>query len=235
MVKSFIYQLLFFLLVSIVAHSNTARLAPEAEPIALVHGCVNVVTGEFVQQDADLVVEGSSPLIHSRIYDSGNSNAGSSIGYGFTRAIARSISWAKHDKQAKCCYAFMEEREGAQLHYCGRYQKGREDDPIHFRVSDFVIDKGYSNYSPYGISGTYSLHNVRLTHKNHQRFNGGSWEATLGCGTKRIYQVRRNNDYEFDLAEEIRPNGNRVIYKYDHEGRLSRVYVTDSKKTDTVD
>ena len=210
--------------------AQESRLAPETEPLALSHGCVHVVTGEFVQQEADLVLEGSSPLIHSRIYDSGNSNAESSIGYGFTRAIARSISCGNLDKQASCCYAFMEEREGARLHYCGRYKRGKEDHPIHFRVSDFILDKGYSNYSPYGINGTYSLHNVRLIRKNQRWFQGGSWEVTLGCGTKRIYQVRPGYDDEFDLTEEIRPNGNRVIYKYDHERRLSQVYVTDQKK-----
>ena len=110
---------------------KNCRLAPESESLALAHGCVNIVTGEFVQQEADLVIEGSSPLVHSRIYDSGNSNVSFPIGYGFTRAFPQSIHWRYNDKKSGRCYARMEEREGVQLEYCGSYSPEKKRDRLY--------------------------------------------------------------------------------------------------------
>ncbi len=203
------------------------RLAPEAESLALSHGCVNVVTGEFTQQTADLIIDGPSPLVHSRIYDSGLSNAQSSIGCGFTRGIPQFLQWLSNDKKAGCCYANLEEREGATLHYCGRYTRAGVGT---YKVSDFILNKGYTNYSPYGLSGTSNLHNVILRHQGHgKHFVGGSWEITLGCGTKRLYNRRPGTKYGFDLSEEIRPDGNRVRYHYDDKYRPVHIYLADPK------
>jgi len=228
--SSYVFIIEFWLLAcALVSHcqADDYRLAPETEPLALVHGCVNVVTGEFVQQAADLVVDGPSAIVHNRIYDSGNANAASLIGFGFTRALPLTIQWLNNDKRAGCCYAYLQEREGVFLHYCGRYGGNGG----FYKVSDFIIDKGYTNYSTSGISGASNLHNVLLRHKNNGKdFVGGSWEVTLGCGTKRIYLRRSGTDYSFDLTEEILPNGNRLLYEYDRDRRPKRIFLTDYQK-----
>ncbi len=97
-----IYRILFFLFVVGTLQAKEDRLAPEAEPLALVHGCVNVVTGEFIQQETDLFIGGPSALLHSRIYDSGNSNVQSTIGSGFTWSIPRQIRFfTTYNKRTK--------------------------------------------------------------------------------------------------------------------------------------
>ncbi len=112
-IKKLTYQILFSLLLTTALYGSTARLAPEAEPIALVHGCVNVVTGEFVQQRTDLVVEGPSPISLSRTYDSGSTQTLSTLGHGFTWSISRDLR--STGKQWTTCS--LEEREGIQLTY----------------------------------------------------------------------------------------------------------------------
>ena len=214
---------------------KNCRLAPESESLALAHGCVNIVTGEFVQQEADLVIEGSSPLVHSRIYDSGNSNVSFPIGYGFTRAFPQSIHWRYNDKKSGRCYARMEEREGVELEYGGRYSPEKQG--IVYTACDSILAKGYTNYSASGISGAHNLHNVELLQKgNGESFVGGWWQVTLGCGTKRIYLCRSGTDHDYDLVKEIRPNGNRVFYEYNKNRKLARVYLTDhNEKTPLID
>ncbi len=151
-IKKLTYQILFSLLLTTSLHGNMTRLAPEAEPIALVHGCVNVVTGEFVQQRTDLVVEGPSSISLSRTYDSGSTQTLSTLGHGFTWSIARDLR--STGKQWTTCS--LEEREGIQL----TYQK--VSDKEHFEIDPRTFEVGYTNYSPGEISGATSLHNVTL-------------------------------------------------------------------------
>ncbi len=240
-IKKLTYQILFSLLLTTSLHGNMTRLAPEAEPIALVHGCVNVVTGEFVQQRTDLVVEGPSSISLSRTYDSGSTQTLSTLGHGFTWSIARDLR--STGKQWTTCS--LEEREGIQL----TYQK--VSDKEHFEIDPRTFEVGYTNYSPGQISGANNLHNVTLLPSGCKTNNflskeegtwswltGGEWTATLGCGTKRIYswQEHESNRWWWTLTKEVRPDGNKVLYEYDASRRLNKVVLTDSSEgTQLVD
>lgn len=124
------FYLVYLVLAFAKADGLETRLIPEAEPLALVHDCVNVVTGDFVLQQTDLCFGG---LCHARNYDSGSSEVHSSLGKGFTWAIARAIG-----SQNKGANASLEEREGVALTY--RQKKGSspglhyEIDPVIFRI-----------------------------------------------------------------------------------------------------
>ena len=220
---SYLGLLGYFLFLSATSHAEETRLAPEAEPLALVHGCVNVVTGNLVQQEADLIVEGPSPLSYTRVYDSGMSNAGSSLGYGFTPGLARSINITGTDRHHS--YASMQEREGVGLAYTGT--------AAHYTIDSKVFTKGYTNYSHHGISGANDLHNVKLVQIGHGgHYKGGAFEVTLGCGTKRHYHCREGRGctgWEFDIVAETRPDGNRVCYKYTGDV-LTQVYLTSAEE-----
>ncbi len=236
MIKKLTYQILFSLLLATALYGSTARLAPEAEPIALVHGCVNVVTGEFVQQRTDLVVEGPSSISLSRTYDSGSTQTLSTLGHGFTWSIARDLR--STGKQWTTCS--LEEREGIQL----TYQK--VSDKEHFEIDPRTFEVGYTNYSPGQISGFNNLHNVTLLPSGCKTNNflskeegtwswltGGEWTVTLGCGTKRIYswQEHESNRWWWTLIKEIRPDGNKVLYEYDASRRLNKVVLTNSSES----
>jgi hypothetical protein len=53
-------------------HVPNIRFTAEAEPLATVAGCVNVISGDFFLVETDLVVDGIQPLHFTRIYDSGH-------------------------------------------------------------------------------------------------------------------------------------------------------------------
>ena len=140
-----------------------------------------MLTGEFVQQETDLFIHGPSALVHSRIYDSGMSNAASPIGYGFTRAIPREIRHERHYKEKSkddegnwvdggTNVATVQEREGVPLVYYGHHN-GRSDEEggQDYGVRSSVFNRGYTNYSPGEISGRTNLHNVRLLHKGYKK------------------------------------------------------------------
>src|ERR1700733_15247533 len=54
----------------------------EAEPSSVIHGCVNAITGDYVEFNTDLVVPGIEPLIIQRNYQS--SKNGGNFGYGWS-------------------------------------------------------------------------------------------------------------------------------------------------------
>ena len=238
--KKVLYQL-FILLFATHLQAHMWRLAPETEPLSLVHGCVNVVSGEFVQNTADVVAPGG--LTHSRVYDSGNSNAASTLAYGFTWGVPGAIvflaSYDKHDKDDEGNFIdggtsiiFMEEREGAGLIYHGRHNhKPPGEDGQEYTVRPSVLKGSYTNYSPWGIGGTSSLHNVTLLHRNYKkRERGGTFTVTLGCGTKRVY-TSKGKEHVWTLAKELRPDGTRVFYDHNPEAALQKVWMTGPDET----
>ncbi len=239
--KIFVFQIFLFLAIT-TAHAHDSRLAPEAEVLALVHGCVNVVTGEFVQQETDLFIDGPS-LVHSRVYDSGNSNVHSALGAGFTWSIARQIRFLDEFKKrgkddegnrvdGGTTVISIEEREGVPLIYQGRHNgKPSGLDGQEYSVRSSTLSRGYTNYSPWGISGATSLHNVTPLHRNYKSGTEGTFTVTLGCGTKRIYNCVRARCW--NLSQEIRPNGTKLFYDYDKD-TLRKVWLTDAEETTPI-
>ncbi len=234
--KVLVYKLLsVFLLCSVSLQSHEARLAPEAESLALVHGCVSIINGEFVQLKTDLYVDGPSPIGLSRIYDSGADHAKSTLGYGFTWTIPRQLTYGEQ-------LVALEEREGLSLYYQQLTSKG-----FQYKIHPNTFAVGYTSYSPGNLSGSHNLHNVTLqcekTTVNHFRsedgtrwwhtMTGGEWTATLGCGTKRIYTWKQlgGSPGRWILAKEIRPDGNKVLYQYDNMNNLNKVILTDSSES----
>ena len=232
---------LFFLIYVAVAQAHTSRLAPETEHLSLAYGCVHVISGEFVQQSTDLLVGPS--LAHSRIYDSNHSNIQSSVAYGFAWNLPRGIRQLEYYERKgrddegnhvpkRTTIILMEEREGASLIYHGQYIKAHPEEYRHYTVRPSVLKRGYTNYSPWGIDGTYSLHNLHLIHKGYQRRqNWGEFTVTLGCGTQRIYRCTGRDYYLWLLSKEIRPDGLRIFYDYDGYGVLHKAWMTGSDET----
>jgi len=221
-----IYRILFFLFLFGTLHADSTRLAPEAEPLALVHGCVSLIKGEFIQRRTDLLIEGPSPLSLTRICDSGSAQAKSSLGLGFTWAVAKDL-WRAGYTWDVCA---LEEREGIELYY---RNVGTEASP-RFEVDPRAFRVGYTSYSRGEISGVNNLHNVVLTPRggelkrywNASRgaqswLTGGEWVVTLGCGAQRIYSWKAQPErHWWQLSKEIRPDGNKVLYEYDQNNRV---------------
>ena len=125
----------------------------------------------------------------------------------------------------------IEEREGGvPLVYHGQHN-GTDRQEYHIRSS--ALQRGYTNYSPWGISGINCLHNVTPLHQNYEKHSkGGQFTVTLGCGTKRIYSC--NGKSQWLLSKEIQPNGNKVFYDYDKEALLRKVWLTGTDETISI-
>lgn len=232
--KSVLYSILAFLLCSLALHAKTVRLAPETESLALVHGCVSIVNGDFVEQKTDLFIDAPSPIALTRIFDSGQSQVHSTLGEGFTWSFARML-----DLYGTWRVAGLEEREGLRLYYnCTETKNG-----LHYSIHPSAFRAGYTNYSPIEISGANSLHNVTLLCRNYQALNrrneeglywvevkGGEFVVTLGCGTQRLYKyIEQGGGVRYwILDKELRPDGNRILYQYDVHCNINKATVTDS-------
>ena len=111
----------------------------------------------------------------------------------------------------------MEEREGVPLIYNERHNgKSAGEDGQEYTLRASAFAHGYTNYCSGDISGATNLHNVRLLHlkyKKHSKW--GEWTVTLGDGAQRLYRHDCKEPYRFQLAEEIRADGNRLIYEYE--------------------
>lgn len=235
--KSVLYSILAFLFCSLVLHAKTVRLAPEAESLALVHGCVSIVNGDFVEQKTDLFIDAPSPIALTRIFDSGQSQVQSTLGQGFTWSFARML-----DLYGSWRVAGLEEREGLSLYYhCTATKNG-----LHYSIHPSAFAVGYTNYSPIEISGANSLHNVTLHCRNYQALNrrneeglgwvevrGGEFVVTLGCGTQRLYKyIEQGGGVRYwILDKELRPDGNRILYQYDVHCNINKATVTDSTES----
>jgi len=75
---------------------------------------------------------------------------------------------------------------------------------------------GYTNVIDGHISGQTNLKNITLTWDKHDN----CFTATLGDGTKRIYEAQKNPDHSskkyrnYRLHKEIKPSGNIIVYDY---------------------
>ncbi len=75
-----------------ILNSHKTPLAnTEGEPSSLIHGCVNVITGDFIDFQTDLTMAGSNPLLLERYYCSSDHACGS-LFHGWNQNIWGGLS-----------------------------------------------------------------------------------------------------------------------------------------------
>ena len=186
----------------------TPSFSADCEPLAIVAGCVNVISGSFFQKEMDLQGTTLDPIHFVRTYDS-SCMAHSFLGLGFSSSFPL---WASQmQKSARHSYGVISERENAFLLY-----RNKEKGPANvYYIDPRLFEKGYTNFSH-----MQNLINWKAI------FRSNEWRLTLGDGTQRIYKGPIKLDKAFRskllfptkgaylLKEEIKPNGNVLLFDY---------------------
>jgi len=186
-----------------------------------VRGCVDALTGQFFLQRTDALIAGFEPIPISRTYVSDNASALNWEG-GWAIFPHCQFSLVITEKEG---ITTIQEPEGAVCRY--RYKKGENGHRVE-------LDHFYP--PPFGreISGKTDVRNNRLDFSNDGDIGT---EATLylGNGGRRIYKYKRRTSHPLSLVylleEEIKPNGNRIVYSYYDDDRLKQITTYNPQKT----
>lgn len=171
---------------------NLATLG--GEPSSIVNGCVNAITGAFIESEVDLWIPGPDPLAVQRVY----TNTG---------------GWSINQPE-------MVQKHNSVTTYI---QKGmtatfsKHKDIYKVRAENYR--KGLTNCSANSMSGRTNPHNLTMTLENkHFTLHDGS--KTVKHFALEIPVRQRVDEYEtqvytgYGLDYEQKPNGIRTVYSY---------------------
>ena len=113
------YALVFLFSIAFADDEVNLRVTADVEPLASAYGCVNVVSGDFFQGDADFVYDGPEPFSFERSYSSSNEpTADRYLGLGQGINIPLSIKPVVRPKhKRKHCVVSAELRTNCWLTY----------------------------------------------------------------------------------------------------------------------
>lgn len=176
----------------------------EGEPSAIVQGCVNALTGDFVDFQADIIVPGAGDLSLKRFYSTSQTNPESPW-----RAWHFNHDISLHTQEgARHTYPVLRGAFGSRLRFKGHIKN--------FLLDEAILEKGVTNTSSREISGKTNLKNksIHLTKSRRYYLKDGEGCRTFFFG---------GPDVEYTYAKEVlRPNGNRLKYTY-HHGALEAI------------
>ena len=180
-----------------VFEQNLATLA--GEPSAIVNGCVNVITGSFIDSAIDLCVPGPDPLFINRIYTN-------TSGWNINEPETVEFKSHKHPIVTHTMQGMISTYSEA-----GEKHKIRPENYRH----------GLTNCSTNFISGRSNPHNLEMKVKLKEK------HFTLKDGTKAVKQFEKEftcsrktgkntaeQYFAYGLAYEQKPHGIRTIYHY---------------------
>lgn len=175
---------------------------------------VSVITGQYVEQQIDLMIEGPSPLIISRSFNSFD-NTEKSIGPGWKFNLP-------HECILKSCHSghsvsgYCSEESGGFVFFDKNDSKkikvGTRTEKYEFIPSQI---KGLTNCSGGFISGKYDLMNHQLTYNRKEK----TCLLKTGTGDERLFKKYRSKDkYSIYQEESIKKaNGCFFTFEYDEE------------------
>lgn len=179
----------------------------QTTPSAIVHNCVNAISGDYFDTQLDLVMPGAHPLVIQHLYSS-------SRGWTFNHYGSLHISkHAESEEAAYKTYNLRVENGGSQLHYEG---KGLHK----VKLSPLALQRGLTNCASEEISGktnlkNYALHFVDGIQLHHV-------EQTTGNGSTQVFQALTSNPGgSRAMTLHVAPTGNRFQYLYTKERQLS--------------
>jgi YD repeat-containing protein len=226
----------------------TAPHSAAVDPLGFVHGCVSVITGDYIETKPDLVVNCHEPVALWRVHVS---DANSDRCHSQWHIGCDKIETEIWNKVAFSGHLFYRQDEtGAIIRFrvdplpekWSLRPRGKE----HWQALPVV--KGYSNTSSGELSGQTNLLNDHLLYASREE----RFTLTRGNGEQRIYRHHGNWSRKglikkmvgfcseaygnkpkgkretFLLSYVRRPNGNIVHYRYDDDGRPVRIWSTNA-------
>jgi len=222
--KLFVRLLIFFISIQLIAVSEEptkSKSSPfgggsstqsnlTATPNSFV-GMVNVITGDLVDHEVDLVIPGPNPIIFERSYSSSFDQTGSlQEGWNLNHFMQLSTSYDDHDFYfARDIFytfqAFLNEGLGAITEF------ETKDKTKKATITSACINQGMTNCGRGEISGKTNQKNLYTLIKNTVKR-----EKILlveGSGTTHLFQKRRHAE-NLKLTKTTFPNGNQFLYHY---------------------
>ena len=194
---------------------NTPLFDISAVPNSIVGGVVNVITGNFVESDLDLVHPGNCSFKVERHFNSGSDDKGS-LCHGWNLNFPSDINFQGEGREA------LVKDRGASLIF------GRTEIQDKLKVSKKQLQYGVTNCSSGNLSSHTNIKNKKLKYRRGARH----CELVEENGEKLIY--KRFNDgpdeCKYVIDKNILPNGCSIAYDYDHKDRIS--YVTLKGRND---
>ena len=177
---------------------------------SLVAGCVNVITGDYLTSEQDIVLAGPEPLVFQRLYAS--SDYATDLLYdGWRHNHDSSVNMAPVKSHYR---AFYTEKSGRRGFYRGKSEH-------HQAQLFFQSINGFSNSGSNYSAKTHPKNNVIQFHTK----NNKTLEVITGGGIQRTFErfsVEKGENH-YHLKTEAKPNGNRLHYFYDKHDQLIQV------------
>jgi Domain of unknown function (DUF6531) len=174
------------------------------EPSGIVDGCVNIITGTFIDHSVDMVTAGVQPLALERLYTS-------------------KTGWIVHPAEGLCLDGVYGSRH---LHHIqsgmGTEYEGNES---RYKICQSNYKHGLTNCSSGVINARTNPRNLQMEGKFGLSSNKPI-QLINGAGTTKYFIERDTQDYNnddtpaykktycYDLTKEIKPNGNSTHYTY---------------------
>jgi RHS repeat-associated protein len=200
-----------------------ARVIVDDKP-HIINNCVNAISGDFFYSKLDHVIQGAEPIVLSHSYVSGNTLR--KYG-GWTLFAHLKLIWYPGEYGSH--YVRVSEPSGLTLTY--KFREYAEDKSLIFKPKIDETTPGFINSSSRVISArtNYKNNYIELDAKK----KGA--KVFAADGSVRIYGSKKHEDgyTTYKLTEEIRPNGNRIIYEYDENDLLTKIETKNPSKTKT--
>ena len=199
----------------------------EGEPSVLVHGCINVISGHFCDNQTDLVVHhGTDPLCVERSF-SGELISEGTIGACWYRNHSSDIVIKKRSQNSeRILQGILREDHGGSLSFQQKVEKRVKTGNLSLNKS--CLSRSVTNTLHGCLSGQTSLKNQRIevTDDNSCILHTGSHRHR-----KYIFLKQSKGD-TYTLNRENKDSGNVFAYQYiysAHENQLSRISITNNE------
>ena len=205
--------------------SNSAMATLEAGPSATVAGCVNAITGAYFDTHVPLTIAGAVPLTVQCTYCSSEKR------WRFQHMPKLMVGYSRGQNHLRASYL---DDNGSGMAFD---VKSNEKYPSHglrdnkLSVPDSLFEKGLTNCGSGEISGKTNWRNAYLSLvKKVRNLDKKSYALHHGSNIKRVFsRYKKVGDHgeaptgKFRLTSEQHPNSNRLLYKYNADGRLRKI------------
>lgn len=198
----------------------------EGEPSSIVHGCVSVITGDYVESHTDLVIPGVEPLVIQRSYSS-NPMTDRSMGNGWSMNHHSYLDvkytppvylrdepnyifpYGRVTVKGNRTDALMTDENGSSM----KFECDSEVDETTVLYTDFTaLKQGVTNCARGLISGKTNWVNTKINYYDK------NYHAKTGSGAHYIFDKKKKDSAQKDIHRLLaiqKPNGNQISYEYD--------------------
>lgn len=195
---------------------NTPLLDISAEPSSIIGGAVNVITGNYVETERDLVIPGSNPLIIQRNFNSGSKGRGT-LCHGWDLNFPSNITVYYDDTLgAKDPVSAIVNDRGASLLFQGHTNRG-------LKLDRKQLQYGVTNCSAGILNSRTNIKNKKLSYS---RYGAKHCELKEESGENLLYKCissSRGKRLRYTVNKNLLPTGCSFAYEYDEKDRLLRV------------